>query len=300
MTERVLDISATAAFLHSRNGLLVIEAEGQELDSIPFADLAAVVVSQRHVTFSQSVVTGLAQAGAALITCDERHHPAAMLLPLVGHHAQAERFRKQADLAQPRKKRWWQAVVRAKISAQARTLTRAQGTDYGVGAMAKRVGSGDPQNVEAQAARRYWTALFGNTGFQRGNEDDVRNAHLNYGYAILRASVVRALCASGLQPAFGLHHRNAQNPFALGDDLMESYRPVVDWAVVELSRSEQGKDGLTPLVKKRLIEAVSSRYEMAGEQRTLFDIVTRSAQGLASAILNGESEWRPKDWAFLE
>lgn len=301
MTDRVLDISSSPAFLHCRNGLLVIEVEGVERDTIPFADLAAVVVSNREVVFSQSVLTGLAEAGASLITCDEKHHPAAMLLPLVGHHAQAERFVRQAALPLPRKKRWWQAIVRAKIQAQAKTLSRAQGKDYGLSEMVKRVGSGDPQNVEAQAARRYWMMLFGDTGFQRGNDEDGRNAWLNYGYAILRAAVVRALCASGLQPTFGLHHRSKLNAFALGDDVMESYRPVVDWAVVQLLEAEQGvADGLTPAVKRRLIEAVTGRYVVDGEVRTLFDIVMRTAQGLATAVLAGDADWKPREWSFVD
>jgi CRISP-associated protein Cas1 len=122
MTNRIVDITNSAAFLKMRNGLLVIEIGGVEQEAIPLADLAAVVVSNRQAVFTQAVVTGLAQAGASLVTCDEKHHPAAMLLPLVGHHAQAERFARQAALSLPRKKRWWQAIVRAKIEAQGRTL----------------------------------------------------------------------------------------------------------------------------------------------------------------------------------
>jgi CRISPR-associated protein Cas1 len=98
MTDRIVDIAMAAASLHARNGLMVIDVEGVEREAIPFADLAVVVVSNRQVMFTQSVVTGLAQAGASLIACDEKFHPTAMLLPLVGHHAQAERFARQASL----------------------------------------------------------------------------------------------------------------------------------------------------------------------------------------------------------
>lgn len=301
MTDRILDITSAAAFLSSRNGLLVIAVDGEERDAIPFADLAAVVVSNRQVVFSQSVLTGLAEAGASLITCDEKHHPASMMLPLVGHHAQAERFARQVELPQPRKKRWWQAIVRAKIEAQSRTLMELLGTDYGVGEMAKRVASGDPQNVEAQAARRYWTVVFGDTGFQRGNDDDARNGLLNYGYAILRAGTVRALCASGLHPTFGLHHRGKHNPFALGDDVMEPYRPAVDRMVARLYQTESKEElALTPATKRSIIETVTGRYVVAGEQRTLFDILTRTAQGLANAVLEGDAAWKPAAWEFVD
>lgn len=298
MTDRIVDISTSAVSMHARNGLLVIEVEGVEREAIPFTDLAAVVVSNRQAMFTQSVVAGLAQAGASLITCDDKHQPVAMLMPLIGHHTQAERFARQAALPLPRKKRWWQAIVRAKIAAQARTLTRLRGLDYGLSGMVRRVGSGDPSNVEAQAARRYWTLVFDDLDFLRGDEEDRRNALLNYGYAIVRAAATRALCASGLHPSFGLHHRNKANPFALGDDLMEPYRPAVDGVVAALSAREVR--GLTPPVKRALIEAVTGRYLVEGERRTLFDMLTRTAQGLAAAVLAGDGGWKPAAWEFLD
>ncbi len=297
MTDRILDIAATAASLHSRHGLLVVDVEGVEREAIPFADLAAVVVSNRQVVFTQSVLTGLAEAGATLITCDEKHHPASMLLPLSGHYAQGERFARQAALPEPRKKRWWQAIVRAKINAQAMTLERLRGLDYGLTGMARRVASGDPQNVEAQAARRYWMLIFGDSDFRRGEDGDPRNARLNYGYAILRAAAARALCASGLHPSFGLHHRNRLNPFVLADDLMEPFRPVVDRVVAQLETPDAE---LTPAVKRALIGAVTGRYRMEGEQRTLFDLFTRTAQGLAAAVMAADPGWKPGAWEFVD
>lgn len=295
MTDRVLDISAAAAHLHARHGLLVVDIDGNEVETIPFSDLAAVVVSNRQVVFSQSVLTGLAEAGASLVTCDEKHHPASMMLPLVGHHAQAERFVKQAALPLPRRKRWWQSIVREKIAAQARALIRLRGMDYGVAAMAKRVGSGDPSNVEAQASRRYWMTIFGDPDFRRGDDEDLRNAQLNYGYAILRAATARALCASGLHPSFGFHHRNKYNAFALADDMMEPFRPIVDCAV---AGSEIG--ALSPYAKRHLIECVTGRYRVSGEVRSLFDILVRSAQGLAASVLRGDGIWRPEAWDWME
>jgi CRISPR-associated protein Cas1 len=297
MTDRVLDISAAAAFLRRRNELLVIEVDGAEREAIPFSDLASVVVSHRQAAFTQAAVSGLAEAGASLITCDERYHPAAMLLPLVGHHQQAERFARQASLPVARKKRWWQAIVRAKIAAQARTLEALRGTDYGLGAMTARVGSGDPANVESQASRRYWMLVFGDEGFRRGDAEDPRNTLLNYGYAILRAAAVRALTSCGLHPSFGLHHRNKANPFALGDDLMEPYRPAVDRVAAGLAA--RGETQMGPAVKRALIEAVTGRYEVEGEQRTLFDMLRRTSQGLAAAVLEGDAGWKPAAWRFV-
>jgi CRISPR-associated protein Cas1 len=295
MTDRILDLSQQPVALSSRGGLLIIRAGEEELDAIPFGDLAAVVASHRQVTVTQAALSHLAEAGAAFISCNEKMMPAAMLLPLAAHYSQTERFLRQAALGEPRRKRYWQAIVTTKIRAQAMVLARARGADAGLAAMAARVQSGDKGNLESQAARRYWMHLFGDPSFRRSDDQDPRNGMLNYGYAIVRAATARALCAAGLHPSFGLHHENKLNPFVLADDLMEPWRPAVDWAVFEL-----GARTLDPPVKRRLIEAVTARYRVEGESRTLTDILTRTAQSLAAAILSNSSSWQPPAWRFEE
>lgn len=274
--------------------MVVRSAEG-ELDSIPFVDLAAVVASHRQVTVTQAALSSLAEAGAAFISCNEKMMPAAMLLPLAAHYSQTERFVRQAALAAPRRKRYWQAVVRAKIRAQAMVLHRARGGDAGLLAMSGRVQSGDTGNLEAQAARRYWTHLFADPAFRRSNDEDFRNGMLNYGYAILRAATARAICAAGLHPSFGLHHANKMNPFVLADDLMEYWRPAVDWIVFCMQPGPLDSDR-----KRELIGAITARYRVEGESRTLFDLLARTAQSLALAILSGETRWQPQGWSFEE
>ena len=136
-------------------------------------------------------------------------------------------------------------------------------------------------------------------GFRRGDDEDGRNALLNYGYAVLRAATARAICAAGLHPSFGLHHKNKLNAFPLADDLMEPYRPVVDLAVADWLRGG-GEAALTGAVKQRLIGAITGRYRVEGEVRTLFDVLNRMAQGLAGAVVAGEAEWAPARWEFGE
>ncbi len=151
-----------------------------------------------------------------------------MLLPLVTHSLQAERFAAQARLAAPVRKRAWQQIVQAKITAQGRLLKERTHNDHGLDAIAKSVKSGDTANVEARAARIYWGKLFGETVFRRDADGDGLNACLNYGYAILRAVVARSLCGAGLHPSLGIHHHNRYDAFCLADDLMEPFRPLVD------------------------------------------------------------------------
>jgi CRISP-associated protein Cas1 len=292
MTDRIVDIGGQPLALSARNGLLILHAEGGQVDAIPFGEIAAVVASHRQVTVTQAALSAMAAAGAVFISCDAKMMPASMLLPIDAHFAQTERFIRQAALTLPRRKRFWQAIVREKIRAQASVLARLRGTDGGLTAMARRVRSGDAGNLESQAARRYWLLVFDDPDFRRGDDGDPRNALLNYGYAVVRAATSRALCAAGLHPSFGLHHANKLNPFVLADDLMEPWRPAVDFVVAGL-----GKAALDTRTKQLIIGAVTARYRVNGENRTLFDILARTAQSLMAAIEDG-GHWGPPSWFF--
>lgn len=298
MIDRILDFSLEPARLSIRNSLLVIETGGMERAAIPCEEIAAIVISHRQVTFTQAVLSELAKAGAIAVTCDEKFVPAAMLLPIDSHHAQAERFRRQATLAAPKKKRLWQALVRAKIRAQAAALEDLIGGDEGLRALPTHVTSGDTQNVEARAARRYWLHVFSDPKFFRGNPDDPRNALLNYGYTVLRAVTARAICGAGLHPSFCLFHANVHNPFGLADDLMEPFRPVVDRTVALQVRSASADSPLIldSVTKRAIIQGILARIEADGEKRTLTDVLSRVSQSLAGIVM-GERRllWLP-DW----
>lgn len=286
MTDRILDLSERPASLSVRNSLLVIRFGEEEPVTVPLCELAVVITSHPQISYTHAVLSGLAGAGAAFIACDEKHMPAAMLLPLVTHSLQTERFATQAKVPLPTRKRMWQQIVREKLLAQARFLTERTGNDRGLAMMATRVRSGDPQNLEAQAARIYWQALFGDIHFRRDPESgESLNPCLNYGYAILRAIVARALCAAGLHPSLGIHHHNRYNTFCLADDFMEPFRPVVDRAVAHL-KDERGEEvSLDRESKRRILETILLRYTVDEESRTLFDWLSRAAFSLAAAII---------------
>lgn len=289
MTDRILDISEHPASLSVRNSLLSIRCGQEEPVTVPLEELAVVIVSHPQVTYTHAVLSGLALAGALFITCDEKHLPVSMMLPLVTHSLQTERFAAQAGLPLPVRKRLWQQIARAKILAQARLLMERTGADNGLPALASQVRSGDPTNLEARAARVYWQKVFGEIEFRRDREMDGLNACLNYGYAVLRAIVARAICGAGMHPSLSLHHHNRYDTFCLADDLMEPFRPVVDRVVAGL-RDDRGAD-VPPdrESKRRILEALLGRFEFEGESRTLFDWVRRMADSLAAAIEAGEA-----------
>ncbi|HEX5482902.1 MAG TPA: type II CRISPR-associated endonuclease Cas1 [Terriglobia bacterium] len=302
MTDRILDFSDQPANLSVRNGLLVIRTVAQgspfnpaalqpleksdpapQEQTVPLEDIAVVVAAHPQVSFTLAVVAGLARAGALFVACDDKRQPAAMMLPLITHHLQTERYAAQARLGLPPRKRLWQQIVRAKIAAQARVLEERAGKDHGLRAMSERVRSGDPGNAEARAARIYWPALLGEN-FRRIQEGDGVNPLLNYGYAVLRAIVARAICAAGLHPTFGLHHCNRYDAFCLADDLMEPFRPLVDHTVARLAAERGDALALDRDTKRALLEPLLGRYISQEESRTLFDWVARTAFSLAAVV----------------
>lgn len=279
MTERIVEIAAAPASLSVRTGNLVIESEGGGSAMVPLVDLGCVMIAHPRVALTHGVVRQVAEAGAMIVACDEKFMPIAMLLPLQSHHLQTERLASQLRARLPLRKRLWQQIVCAKIRSQARTLTEIRGQDFGLAAAVSRVRSGDTTNVEAEMARRYWSVLFA-ARFVRDRDQPGVNAQLNYGYAVLRAQIARAICASGLHPSVGLHHHNRYNAFCLADDLMEPFRPVVD-RIVAMRADVCGMDSeLDREAKEALIDAVTGRVTLDGESRTMWDVALRLTTSL--------------------
>ena len=193
MAWKGLHISRPAR-LSRRDGQLVVGQDDGEV-TLPIEDVAWIVLDSAQATISAALLAACMEAGVAVIFSDERHMPSGMALPFHRHHRQAAVASMQAGLTQPLRKRLWQALVIAKIENQAACLEQSGRQSDALRGMAKRVASGDPHNIEAQAAREYWRLLF--AAFTRSDEADLRNMMLNYGYAVLRAAVARALVASG-------------------------------------------------------------------------------------------------------
>jgi CRISPR-associated protein Cas1 len=289
MTERILDFSQEGAYLHLRNDNLVVERENQDSIMVPLSDLGVLVVSHPQVSFSKSLLSAMVEKGGAFLVCDEKHLPSGMLLPLQAHSIQTERMARQVQASLPTCKRLWQQIVKEKVQAQGRLLHLLHGNDYGISLMSSRVRSGDPENVEAQAARRYWSHFYGEEGIRRDPDKEGINSLLNYGYAILRAIVARAISARGLHPSIGLHHHNRYNAFCLADDLMEPWRPLVDHAAFQLEEEQGEGVALDQEAKRQLLSALSGRYHYGDEERGLFDWISKVASSL-NAVFMGEKK----------
>lgn len=255
--ERVVDISSDGNFIAVDHGFLTITSAGVEKGRIALDDIGALIVHAHGTSWSNHVFTRLSERSVPIVLCGSNHAPIACVWPLEGHYLQGARMRAQAGAPKPLTKQMWRQIVAAKITMQGQVLKR-YGAEAGAFAMlARSVKSGDPENVEAQAARRYWKLLFGGQ-FTRDQKADGPNALLNYGYTVLRAIVCRAICAAGLHPTLGVFHANRNNAFALADDLMEPYRPIVDETALGLVQG--GKTGVDP--HSKLVLAQISSFDL--------------------------------------
>lgn len=268
MTNRILDLSNCEGKIHLENSLLVLDNDEFEVFSIPLTDLAVVIMDNPRLSITKLAISALAEHSVPLIMTDRKHLPSGMLFPLVGNTQQTEYFTAQAKVKEPVKKKAWQELIRAKIKAQAEVLEIVTGSDMGLCKIAKTVLSGDSDNREGYAARRYWSYLKIVSKRDRDAED--ANMYLNYGYAILHAMATRAVCGAGLHPSLGIQHHHRNNPFCLASDIMEPLRPIVDYAVWKIVNKNHSEFTLTKEYKHKLLSAMISKLLVNGEWITTF------------------------------
>lgn len=229
--DQIVDIATDGRHLSRERGFLKVSEGTEEIGRIPLDQIAGVIVHAQGTTWSTSLLTELADRGVPVVLCGSNHAPRSVLLPLEG---QGARLRAQWQAKTPLMKQAWKQVVISKITMQAAALEAMGETHAPVTMLKRKVTSGDSANTEAQAARYYWPRMMGED-FRRDRTAADLNALLNYGYTVLRAATARAVVAAGLHPTIGLHHSNRGNAFALADDLMEPFRPLVDCCVRGLS-----------------------------------------------------------------
>jgi len=286
MIGRIVEIAEDGRHLAVDRGFMAVSADGKEIGRVPIDDIGGLIINAHGCTYSNNLVVRLAERGTAILVCGANHNPVAWVWPVVMHHEQRSRIESQIEATRPLAKRLWQSVVQAKIRQQGAVLEALgkEGSD-GFDLMARRVGSGDPDNMEAQAARRYWPLLFGGD-FRRDRDEPRINGMLNYGYAVLRAATARAVCGAGLHPAIGLNHKSED--MALIDDLMEPFRPMVDLLV---SRArDAGHESVTKDSKRYLAGITGLDMQTERGRTPVFTCLERLAQSLARSCERRKAE----------
>ena len=283
MAWRGIHIS-TPARLSFKHKALVVEQE-EEIITFSLEDIAWIVLDTQQVTLTAKLLASCMEASVPLIVSDDQHIPCGVALPFHQHFQQAGVAQKQMAVSPSLKRRLWREIVRAKITNQAGLLDYTWSQNAGrLRAMVRHVKPGDPENIEARAARNYWPSLF--NGFNRKNESDRRNALLNYGYAILRAGLARCIVAAGLLPAFGIHHRSILNAFNLADDLIEPYRPAVDKLAHELTTDVSGvdRDPLSLEDRQVMARVLSVDVSFEEQRMPILTAIERTVESLVQAF----------------
>ena len=259
--------------------------ETKTTKTIPIEDIGVVVLDNKQITITHGLMEALLNNNCALITCDSSKLPVGLMLPLCGHTTQNERFRDQLEASLPLKKQLWQQTIQAKIRNQAKVLQTQSVSATNMTIWAEKVKSGDSENIEARAAAYYWKNVFPFfEKFYRDRNGPPPNNLLNYGYAILRAIIARALVSSGLLPTLGIHHHNRYNAYCLADDIMEPYRPYVDKLVIDIILSGEDYTTLSTSVKSKLLSIPVLDVIIDGNRKPLMIAASTTTASLAKCF----------------
>lgn len=276
------------AYLSLKDNQLVIKKRDDEIVTAPIEDIAYIVLDSPQITVTNALLGALLENNCAIINCDKTHLPSGLLLPLSGNTLQSERFQAQIDASLPLKKQLWQQTVQQKILNQAAVLHEFHDAEIGnMTAWANSVRSGDVDNREAVAAAYYWKEMFPDIpDFVRDRNGVSPNNMLNYGYAILRGIVARALVSSGLLPTLGIHHHNRYNAYCLADDIMEPYRPIIDKLILKvINEIEEYPTDLSTEIKAKLLRIPVLDCVIEGNRSPLMNAVSTTTASLAKCYL---------------
>ena len=284
MIKRVVTI-VNPAYLSLKDCQLVVRVSkpGEEETSatVPIEDIGVLVMEHMHITITQALMAALIENNVAIITCNDQHMPVGLNLPLDGHNLQTERFRQQIEASEPLRKQLWQQTVQQKVRNQAALLSQQGIECRNMLQWAQDVRSGDTTHIEGRAAVYYWKTIFPSMpDFVRGQNEAPPNNLLNYGYAIVRAMMARALVASGLLPTFGIFHHNRYNAYCLADDIMEPYRPYVDEDVLEMMEWRTSYEKIDSSHKTKLLSLPVKDVVIEGHRSPMQLAILRTAQSV--------------------
>lgn len=283
------------ASLTTKNLQLVIKTEVRE-SNIPIEDIGFLVLDNPEIFLSIPALNLLIDNNTSVIVCNTSHLPNGMFLNLNSHHIQQEIFKNQIDATQPLKKQLWQQTIVEKIRNQGLLLETITGNKNSFEFLASKVLSGDTTNMEGVAASQYWKSFF-DMNFKRERFGDYPNDFLNYGYAILRAATARALSGSGLLNTLGIHHKSKYNAFALADDIMEPFRPIVDEKVIEIMQKYDEQE-LNTLIKSELLQILTRTVYFKDEKSPLMVALQKTASSLQQCYTGHRKKIKyPKLWS---
>lgn len=281
----------------AKNLQLIIKSEIRE-SSIPIEDIGFLVLDHQEIYLSLPAMNLLVENNTSVIICGKNHLPNGMFLNLNSHHIQQEVFKNQIEASIPLKKQLWQQTIVEKITNQGILLAKITENKNSFEFLASKVLSGDTTNMEGVAAGQYWKTFFDtyDINFRRERCGDYPNNFLNYGYAILRAATARALSGSGLLNTLGIHHKSKYNAFALADDIMEPFRPLVDEKIFEIMQQYDEQE-LNTKIKAELLQVLTRTVYFKDEKSPLMVALQKTASSLQQCFMGNRKKIKyPKLW----
>ncbi len=282
MEHNIIEISSDNKELGCYRGFLRIKDGRDIIKDVPFDSILALMVTARAVIYTNNLLQALCEYGIPLVIVSKNFHPSGILLSLIGQQKQSDIQKIQIDISKPLQKNLWARIIKEKLKNQSNVLDLFQKQNL-IKKLPEQVLSGDTSNIEGQGARKYFPALFGSR-FIRNPDFEGVNSFLNYGYAIIRATIARLVVASGLNPSFGLKHYNKLNPFCLVDDLIEPYRPIVDAEVYNIFWNNSDVSELTPNYKKQLVGIIHKEFFNGEGYSSLYNIIQRDIWDFVKSI----------------
>ena len=299
MGNKIVEISGNNRRLSVYRGFLRIETdEGDVRSDIPFHSIHTIFVSGYGVIYTNNLLQRLCEENIPLMILDKNYLPSGFLLSYIGQSKQTEIQYLQIENKKPLEKKLWQIIIQEKIKNQSRVLSLFNKENRLVN-MHKTVLSGDKTNREGYASKLYFKALFGEK-FVRDRGTSGINAFLNYGYAILRATIARYVVASGLNPCYGIGHRNKLNPFCLVDDLIEPFRPLVDAYVYQLYETKVDLSEILPQHKERLSGLIIKEFYNGNGNSPLYMILQQLVWDLVRIYKTKEINFNFNKYLFEE
>ena len=295
MIGRIVEVSENGRHLSLFRGFLIVQdktSDWKEMGRIPLDDILAVIAHSHGLTYTNNLLVELAKRNIPFVLSSDEHEVVGMLWPVDGHQQQAKRFDAQIAMSLPKKKSLWADIVKLKIKMQIWSLSQFAIESKRLERLSQAVRSGDPENIEGQAARIYWKLLFGEK-FVRDRQLFGINTLLNYGYTVFRSSMARAVIAAGLHPSIGLHHSNDFNAMRLVDDLLEPFRPIVDVIVKRIVLD--GKRNNTAIEigaanKRLLVQGLFQEAEVIDEAVPVTVAMQKMALSLAKVALKEQNK----------
>ena len=286
-----------------KNQQLVLKTELRE-SSIPIEDIGFLVLDHAEIYLSIPAMNELIENNTSIIICGKNHLPNGLFMNLNSHHIQQEIFRNQIEASLPLKKQLWQQTIIEKIQNQGLLLAKITKASNNFDFLASKVLSGDTSNMEGVAAQNYWKNFplpsLETDGLKRERYGDYPNNFLNYGYAILRAATARALSGSGLLNTLGIHHKSKYNAFALADDIMEPFRPIVDEKVFEIMQHYEEQE-LNTAIKSELLQVLTRTVYFKDEKSPLMVALHKTASSLQQCYTGDRKKIKyPKLWSLTD